>query len=218
MKIAIDGPAGAGKSTLARKLAGKLGFVYIDTGAMYRALTWKARQTGINLHNEALLFGLADSTDIYFESSADMQRVICDGLDITEAIRSPEVNTGVSLTAAHPLVRKIMVKKQQLMAQTNNVIMDGRDIGEVVLPDAQFKFFLTARLNERAARRALEMESQGHDVNENALKMDIDKRDRMDSERAVGSLKILADSIVIDTSECSADEVLERVLTIIGKG
>jgi len=218
MKIAIDGPAGAGKSTLARKLAGKLGFVYIDTGAMYRALTWKAEQAGINLHDEALLFGLADSTDIYFESTADIQRVVCDGQDITEEIRSPEINAGVSITAAHPLVREIMVKKQQLMAQTNNVIMDGRDIGEVVLPDAEFKFFLTARLDQRAARRVLEMERQGHDVNENAIKMDIDQRDRMDSERAVGSLKILPDSIVMDTSECSADEVLAQVLTIIGKG
>ncbi|MDD3365172.1 MAG: (d)CMP kinase, partial [Syntrophomonas sp.] len=127
-------------------------------------------------------------------------------------------NAEVSIVAAHPLVREIMVKKQQIMAQTRNVIMDGRDIGEQVLPDAEFKFFLTADLQKRAQRRALEMESQGYDIDKNLIEEDMQKRDRMDSEREVGALKILADSIVIDTSERTADEVLAHILSIIGEG
>jgi cytidylate kinase len=217
MKIAVDGPAGAGKSTLARVLARSLGFVYIDTGAMYRALTLRAQQKGINLQDDSSLYALANSMDIYFESKAGIQRVFCDGEDITEAIRSPEVNAEVSIVAAHPLVREIMVKKQQVMAEICNVIMDGRDIGEQVLPDAEFKFFITAGIQERVQRRALEMESQGYSIGKNIIQEDMEKRDRMDSEREVGSLKILADSIVIDTSESTADEVLARILSIIGE-
>ncbi len=217
MKIAIDGPAGAGKSTLARVLARSLGFVYIDTGAMYRALTFRAQQKGINLKDDSSLYALANSINIHFESRAGIQGVFCDGEDVTDAIRSPEVNAGVSIVAAHPLVREIMVKKQQIMAQTSNVIMDGRDIGEQVLPDAEFKFFLTAGLQERAQRRILEMERQGYDIDKNLIKEDMEKRDRMDSEREIGALKILADSIVIDTSERTADEVLAHILSIIGE-
>ncbi|PKM77047.1 MAG: cytidylate kinase [Firmicutes bacterium HGW-Firmicutes-15] len=218
MKIAIDGPAGAGKSTLSRVLARDLGFVYIDTGAMYRALTLRAQQRGINLHDDPALCALANSINIHFESRAGIQGVFCDGEDITDAIRSPEVNSEVSIVASHPQVREIMVKKQQNMAQTSNVIMDGRDIGEQVLPDAEFKFFLTAGLQERAQRRAMEMESQGYYIDKNVIEEDMQKRDRMDSEREVGALKILVDSIVIDTSERTADEVLAHILSIIGEG
>jgi cytidylate kinase len=218
MKVAIDGPAGAGKSTLARVLAQNLGFVYIDTGAMYRALTLRAQQKGINLQDDSSLYALANSIDIHFESRAGIQGVFCDGEDITELIRSPKVNAEVSIVAAHPMVRKIMVKKQQDMAQKSNVIMDGRDIGEQVLPDADFKFFLTADLQERARRRALEMVIQGYDIDENLIMEDMVKRDRMDSERQVGALKILADSIVIDTSNRTADEILMQILSIIEEG
>jgi cytidylate kinase len=217
MKIAIDGPAGAGKSTVAKALAQKLGFVYIDTGAMYRALTWKIINKGIDPKDAFSLYKLASSTDIHFETKAGIQRIICDGEDLTEVIRSPEVSTEVSSIAAHPLVREIMVKKQRLMSETCNVIMDGRDIGEQVLPDAEYKFFLTAGLQERAKRRALEMQSQGYHIDENEIEKDIANRDKMDSEREVGALKILEDSIVIDTSNWSSDEVMQRILSIIGK-
>lgn len=218
MKIAIDGPAGAGKSTLAKALARKLGYLYIDTGAMYRALTWKALQKGIDLGDVSHLCELASSTDIHFETTAGVQRLKCDGEDVTEVIRSPQVSAEVSKTASIPAIRSIMVHKQQLMAQISNVIMDGRDIGEIVLPDAEFKFFLTAGLEERARRRALETKKRGYEADINSIKKDIENRDRMDSERDVGALKILDDSIVIDTSRRTADEVLTQILSIIKEG
>ena len=134
MKIAIDGPAGAGKSTIAKMIAKKLGFVYIDTGAMYRALTWQALQQGIDLHNSQALNELARTTGIKFQQAADNQRVICDGEDVSEAIRTPPVNSAVSIVAADSGVREIMVEKQQNLALLSSVVMDGRDIGEIVLP------------------------------------------------------------------------------------
>ncbi|MEA4923839.1 MAG: (d)CMP kinase [Syntrophomonadaceae bacterium] len=218
MKIAIDGPAGAGKSTLAKALARQLGFVYIDTGAMYRALTWKALQQGIDLDDEAALTELAASTEMHFAASGGVQRLYCDGENVNEVIRSPQVSGKVSQTASFKAVRAIMVAKQQMLAQTSNVIMDGRDIGELVLPDADFKFFLTASLEERAQRRTLEMKRQGYQINGNSIKQDIQSRDRMDSERDVGALKILPESIVIDTSRRSADEVLAQILSMIRQG
>lgn len=218
MKIAIDGPAGAGKSTLAKALARELGYIYIDTGAMYRALTWKALQQGMDLGDVSHLCELASSTDIHFDNSAGVQRLNCDGEDVTEAVRSPKISAEVSKTASIPAIRSIMVRKQQQMAQTGNVIMDGRDIGEIVLPDADFKFFLTAGLDERARRRALEMKNHGYNVDIESLKTDIENRDRMDSERDVGALRILDDSIVIDTSRRNAGEVLTQILAIIKEG
>lgn len=217
MKIAVDGPAGAGKSTLAQALAHKLGFVYIDTGAMYRALTWKALQMGIDPQDGANLQRLAASLDIHFETRVGVQRLICAGDDVTELIRTPEVNAAVSLVAAYPAVREIMVSKQRGMAWSSNVVMDGRDIGEVVLPDAEFKFFLNASLEERARRRALDMERQGFVIDIDTTKKDIEKRDRLDAERELGALKILPDSIVIDTGRYSAEEILARILAIIGE-
>ena len=217
MKIAIDGPAGAGKSTLARALARTLGFIYIDTGAMYRALTWKALQIGLNLQDYEALQRLAASLDIHFETREGEQRVICAGEDITELVRSPAVNSAVSQVAAPPAVREVMVNKQQKMARSSNVVMEGRDIGELILPDAEFKFFLTADLEERALRRALELELQGFRQDINNTQTEIENRDCLDSQREVGALKILADSIVIDTSQCAADAVLTQILAIIGE-
>jgi len=134
MKIAIDGPAGAGKSTIARKLADKLGFLYIDTGAMYRAVTWKALRDGLDLNDPETLYHLARTTDIHFESDSGTQNVICDGENVSEQIRSPQVSGAVSLVAAVSQVRKVMVALQQKMAECFPVVMDGRDIGESVLP------------------------------------------------------------------------------------
>lgn len=217
MKIAIDGPAGAGKSTIAKKIAKKLGFVYIDTGAMYRALTWKALQQGMDLHHSQALKELALATDIHFEQATDTQRVICDGEDVSELIRTPRINATVSTVAADSMVREIMVKKQQLLARVTSVVMDGRDIGEQVLPDADYKFFITASLEERARRRMLELEAQGYATGIEELQKEIASRDQMDRERSVGALKILPDANVIDTSFLSINESLQKILDIIGE-
>ena len=217
MKIAIDGPAGAGKSTLARALASRLGYIYIDTGAMYRALAWKALQAGLDLNDATALSTLAAGLDLTFDKQEGEQRLICQGEDITGIIRSPQISAVVSQVAAHPQVRNIMVRKQQQMASAGRVVMDGRDIGEQVLPDADFKFFVTADLQERVQRRLREMESRGYQVDSEAILQDMRNRDLMDSARSVGALKILPDSIVIDTSAYNADEVLAQILFLIGE-
>lgn len=215
MKIAIDGPAGAGKSTLARQLAEELNFIYIDTGAMYRALTREALHQGIDIHNAAVLTELAHTTDIHFIVNSRSQRVICNGIDVTEQIRSPEVTAAVSNVAAHQEVRKLMVSKQQQMAQAISVVMDGRDIGECVLPDADYKFYITASIKERTRRRAAELKSSGYEVIEQNISKEIQDRDYNDTHRTTGALKVLEDSIIIDTSNLTIDEALYTLLEII---
>jgi len=215
LQIAIDGPAGAGKSTVAKALALNLGYIYIDTGAMYRALTWNALQNRIELDDPLKLAQLAAELDMNFISDQNTQRLICNNCDVTDLIRTPEINKSVSLVAVHPQVRAIMVEKQQQMARTNNVVMDGRDIGESVLPEADFKFYLTAGIKERAYRRALEQEARGYYQEPEVIMRDIEFRDRLDSERTVGALKILPDSFVIDTSNRSAVEVLAQIMAIV---
>ncbi len=217
MKIAIDGPAGAGKSTIAKLIAQKLGFLYIDTGAMYRALTWRALKEGVSAEDQAAIINLAESTRIHFEPTPAGQKVLADGENITEEIRSPEVSAAVSIFASNTQLRKIMVKKQQEMAAAGNVVMDGRDIGKDVLPDADFKFFITASSEERARRRIAEMKSKGYTVDETTIKNDMEKRDKMDMEREAGALTVLPESIVIDTSRMEIGEVLNRMLFIIGE-
>ncbi|MGI5921409.1 MAG: (d)CMP kinase [Syntrophomonadaceae bacterium] len=216
MKIAIDGPAGAGKSTIARKLAQQLGFIYIDSGAMYRALTWQALQEGIKPEDSTALVELAQSLTIHFENNS-IQHIFCNDIDVTTEIRTPQVTGAVSQVAAHPLVRQVMVKKQQELAQFHDIVMDGRDIGECVLPDADYKFFLTASIETRAERRIKELESQGYCFALNNIIEEIAARDRMDAAREVGALKILSDSIVIDTSNLTIDQVLAKIISIIGK-
>lgn len=218
MKIAIDGPAGAGKSTVAKLLAQKLGIIYIDTGAMYRALTLKALRLGVNLDDIKSLTDLAKNISISFKNLGEQQYIYCDGENVTEEIRIPEVNNNVSKIAAYTAIREIMVKQQQEMAKSSSVVMDGRDIGECVLPDADFKFFLTASIEERAKRRSLELKKQGYDINLEEVKKDLISRDTNDSNREVGALKILDDSIVIDTSDKTITEVLDSMISIINQG
>lgn len=215
MKIAIDGPAGAGKSTVAKRIAKQLRFTYIDTGAMYRALTWNAMQKGIDLNDTQALTTLAHSIDIQFQFTPEQQRVICNGYDVTGVIRSPEVSSSVSIVAAQTQVREVMAQAQRQMAQYLDVVVDGRDIGERVLPDADYKFFLTASLEERVARRQLDMINQGYQVDQESIRRDIIGRDKMDMERETGALKILPDSIVIDTTGLSIEEVCAQLLNII---
>ncbi|NSW81947.1 MAG: (d)CMP kinase [Syntrophothermus sp.] len=217
MKIAIDGPAGAGKSTLARRIAERLGILYVDTGAMYRALTWKALANKVNLKDKAELRNLAVRSDITLAYNMGQVRVFCDGTEVTDEIRSPEVSRWVPVVAADEEVRAIMVEKQQAIAREQSVVMDGRDIGLCVLPDADYKFYLTASLEERARRRAKELVKKGYKVNFQEVKEEIRERDKLDTERLVGPLTVLPDSIVIDTSDMSPDEVVSRVLSLIGE-
>ncbi|HZK44319.1 MAG TPA: (d)CMP kinase [Syntrophomonadaceae bacterium] len=215
MKIAIDGPAGAGKSTVAKMLAQKLGFIYIDTGAMYRALTWKALRLGIELDNTQSLADLAKSTKIHFENEVDQQYIYCDKENVTEEIRRPEVSLHVSKLASLVTIREILVKEQQKMAEYSSVVMDGRDVGECVLPDATYKFFVTASLEERANRRIEELKIQGYHITYDKVKSDIAQRDDSDAKRQVGSLKVLEDSIIIDTTGKSIKEVFNILLSYI---
>ena len=220
MKIAIDGPAGAGKSTIARKIASELGFVYIDTGAMYRALTWEALNKGINTNDAAALQKLALSSDIHFENG---QQIYCNNINVTSDIRLPRITEAVSGVASHPAVREIMVEKQQDMALTADIVMDGRDIGECVLPDAEYKFFITASIEERARRRMKELQAKGiacdlQEIKNARSDLTIATRDQSDMQRPTGALKILDDSIIIDTSNLSIDEVAARLYAIIREG
>lgn len=219
IQIAIDGPAGAGKSTIAKILADKLDFIYIDTGAMYRAVTYLALQRGINCDDREALTLLAAQTDMQIVRLPDgKQRVFCDGEDVTDELRNKTVNQKVSLVSSHQGVRAELVRKQQNMARCKNVVMDGRDIGTVVLPGAEYKIFLTADLQERAWRRYREIRQKGSNESFGAVRLDLESRDHLDENRAVGPLRPAPDAIVIDTTHTGIDETVERILGIIREG
>jgi cytidylate kinase len=210
--IAIDGPAGSGKSTTAKLVAQKLGYLYIDTGAMYRALTLKVIELGIDPSDEEEIIRVARDTKIeLFYENGDL-RVLLDGRDVTEKIRSPEVTSLVSVVSAHPKVRDEMVKKQRELGKNGGVVMDGRDIGTVVFPDADLKIFMNADVKERAKRRQKEMKAQGFDVDIDEIIKEIEERDRLDSTREVGPLKKADDAFEIDTTNLTIDEQVEIVL------
>lgn len=213
LAIAIDGPAAAGKSTVAKMVAYKLSYVYIDTGAMYRALTAKALENKIDLHDEQALVELLLRTDIELKQSVEGQIVILNGEDATFAIRTQHVTNNVSYVAKHPRIREQMVSRQQQLAKKRGVVMDGRDIGTHVLPDAEVKIFLIASVEERAKRRHEENLQKGFSSDLNELKKEIEQRDQLDSKRKTAPLIRANDAVEIDTTSLSIDDVANRILS-----
>ncbi|EMS73231.1 (d)CMP kinase [Ruminiclostridium cellobioparum] len=210
--IAIDGPAGAGKSTIAKKVSQKLGFIYLDTGAMYRTVALKAIKTGIDTKNHQELANMMDKLDISISHENNLQKIFLDGEDVSEAIRAPQVSVGASNVAVFPEVRLKMVDLQRKIASGIDVVMDGRDIGSYVLPAAELKIFLTASVDERARRRYEELVQKGQPANLEAVRDDIIFRDKNDSSRALAPLVKAADAIEIDSTILTIDEVVEKIL------
>lgn len=217
LQIAIDGPAGAGKSSVAKVLAKRLNCIYLDTGAMYRAVTWLALQKNIAFSDEAGMKQLLSTLQLEFKEENGKQHLYCNGVDVTEAIRTPEISTNVSAVAMLPFVRETLVAQQQRIASDCDVLMDGRDIGTTVLPQAQYKFFLTASLEERARRRYLELKEKGEPVDLEQLKAEIALRDKKDSQREVSPLVQAPDAELIDTSDLSFEQVVEKLFYKIAK-
>ncbi len=211
--IAIDGPAGAGKSTVAKIVADKLGYIYIDTGAMYRALTLKALRRDIDLDADQEVVQLAQKTEISFRKQNGVERVLLDKEDVTEEIRSEQVSEQVSTVASIPQVREELVEQQRALAANWGVVMDGRDIGTVVLPAADLKIFLTASLEERARRRYQQLDDQAETSLE-AVKQKIKQRDQKDRNREVAPLKKAPSALKIDTTEASIEEVVAEILKL----
>jgi CMP/dCMP kinase len=215
LSIAIDGPAAAGKSTVAKIVAEKLSYIYIDTGAMYRSLTYKAIVNHVNLEDEVSLLDTLLSTTIDLQPSEKGQLVYLDNKDVTDEIRSAEVTNSVSYVAKHEQVRNEMVRRQQAFAVDGGVVMDGRDIGTHVLPNAEVKVFLLASVEERAVRRHNENMQKGYPSDLEQLKEEISRRDKIDSEREVAPLKKAADAIEIDTTSLTILDVVEKIMALV---
>lgn len=208
--IAIDGPAGSGKSTVARLLAEKLNLVYLDTGAMYRAIAWRALCEQVDVMDELAVANLAKSTDFQIDPTG----LLINGEYVDETLRMPKISQLASEIAKYPKVREILVSKQQKIALDHSVVMDGRDIGTVVLPDAKVKVFLNASIEERALRRYRELEQRGYSCGYEQLREEMRLRDENDQSRSVSPLKKAEDAILIDTTNLSIEEVLEQILAI----
>lgn len=211
ISIAIDGPAAAGKSTVAKVVAKELSYVYIDTGAMYRTLTYAALEQKVDIENEEQLMEVVKNVNIEFQQGENTQLVFLNGQDVSEVIRTPDVTNRVSIVAKHRLVREEMVRRQQELAKKGGVVMDGRDIGTHVLPDAEVKIFMLASVEERAERRHLENLNKGFDSNLEQLKEEIAQRDKLDSEREVSPLKKADDALELDTTSLSIEEVVQKL-------
>ncbi len=212
--IAIDGPAASGKSTVGEKLAGELGYLFFDTGVMYRAITWAALERLHSVEDEAAVSALANAVDIdVLPPSQDDRQcdVLLDGEDVTWEIRRPRVESYVSLAAAYPEVRKAMTAQQRRIAQRGKVVMAGRDIGTVVCPDAELKIFLVASMEVRAQRRLDEMLQRGESASYESILHSMRRRDKIDSTRALAPLKAAEDAIIIDTNDLTIDQVLDQV-------
>ena len=214
ISIAIDGPAAAGKSTVAKRIAEIKGYTYIDTGAMYRAFTWYCLQKGVNCQDEKACCALIPEVNIELKPG---YVVLCNGVDVSKPIRGTEVSGNVSYIASYKDIRLALVEQQRAMAAKHSVIMDGRDIGTYVLPNADVKIFQIANVETRAIRRYDENIAKGIECTLEDIEADVRKRDYIDSHREFAPLKPAADAVYIDTSFMSIDEVVERVLEIIDK-
>ncbi|HIE13274.1 MAG TPA: (d)CMP kinase [Desulfotomaculum sp.] len=219
MRIAIDGPAGAGKSTVAKEVARRLGYAYIDTGAMYRAVALAALRAGIPAWDVEALSNLSGSVEIRLGSGEDgSTRVYLDGQDVSREIRAPEVSRFVSRVAEVPGVRRHLTEKQRRLAASGRVVMEGRDIGTVVLPDAERKFFITATVEERARRRYAEAAGEGYSISYEEQINEIMRRDSRDASRGVAPLIQAPDAVVIDTTGKSPGQVAETILSLVRGG
>ena len=220
--IAIDGPAAVGKSTLAKLIARELDFLYIDTGAMYRAITWKVLKNSININNENIISDLVSDTCITIErvNSNNLKndnRIFVDGEDVTEEIRDPKIDRNVSQIARLPKIRKQLIHLQRKLAEKGNIIMEGRDIGSVILPKADIKLYFTASEEERIKRRYTELIDKGYRVDYEEVKKQIVQRDEIDSKRKYAPLVKAKDAFVIDSTKKSIEEVKDEILKIIRK-
>ena len=218
LHIAIDGPAGAGKSTIAKRLAEEFGILYVDTGAMYRALGMKALQSGVSPADEAAVRCMLPETDVRLFCDGGAARVLLDGKDVSGLIRTQAVSKAASDIAVHGCIRKKMVELQRQMAEDCDLVMDGRDIGTHVLPDAPYKFFLTASAEERARRRYEELRTRGEAPPLAALIEEIRQRDETDMRRAVAPLVQAKEAVLVDTTRMSIDEVVSALASVVRAG
>ncbi len=215
--IAIDGPSSAGKSTIAKKVAARLGTTYLDTGAMYRALTLSALRKGADLESEPAILAVLDESEIHLTQVEGHQTVFLNDEDVTETIRSTDVTKNVSVVSSHEKVRAEMVRRQQRFAEKGGIVMDGRDIGTVVLPNADLKIYLVASAEERALRRYRESIAKGMTVSLEQLTEDMKARDHYDMNREASPLRKADDAVELDTTHLSIDAVVETVLNLIKK-
>lgn len=214
INVAIDGPAGAGKSTIAKAAAKELGFIYVDTGALYRAVAYNAVKNGV-IDDEQGIISMIDDTKIELKYVEGVQSVYLNGKDVSGFIRTPEISMGASKVSAIPQVREFLLNLQREIAKTNNVIMDGRDIATVVLPDAEVKIFLFASPECRAERRYKELVEKGENVSFDDVLKDVNQRDYQDSHREIAPLKPSEESIMADTSELTLQESIDLIVNTI---
>ena len=213
--IAIDGPAGAGKSSISKVVANELGYLYIDTGAMYRGVTWAVLDSHVNVKNQNDVESLLPSLDLTLEPTANACKVFVKGQDVTDLIRQQQINENVSTIASYKGVREYLVKRQQAMAAVGGVILDGRDIGSVVLPKAELKIYLTASVDARAKRRWLEVQGTSNEQSLEDIKNNVESRDEMDKNRDESPLVCVEDAIVVDSSNMTFDETVEHILHLV---
>lgn len=213
--IAIDGPAGAGKSSISKVVANELGYLYIDTGAMYRGVTWAVLDSHVDVNNQKEVEALLPSLNLTLEPTASACKVYVKGQDVTDLIRQQQINENVSTIASYKGVREYLVERQQAMAAVGGVILDGRDIGSVVLPKAELKIYLTASVNARAKRRWLEVQGTSNEQPLEEIKKNVESRDEMDKNRDESPLVCVEDAIVVDSSNMTFDETVKHILHLV---